>query len=182
MLTLYVLFIFALSSSVTAAPLESMYPLPALAPDSPELSSPGQPLRPWGVFQELLGSQDVDMLMGVWGRVLPAPWEERAPQNDPRRHNIRWTDAQDCDDFIQFHSNSGSGIDELSVHRVKRELVAVTTYRAVRRGRRLNPDAGCQLVSVYPIVPMDKWGTFLHDTWWSREPGIVGEVSNAVTV
>ena len=178
-LTLYVFFIFALSSSVTVTPLEFMYPLPALDPDSPELPSPGQPPRPYGVFQELLGSQDVDMLMGVWDRVLPAPWEEGAPEDDPLRHNIKWTDACNCDDFIQFQNTSiTSGIDELNVHRIRRKIVRAR-YRVFGRHRGRNPSAGCQLMSVYPKVPAEKWGDFLHDTWWSREPGIVGKVSTA---
>ena len=172
MLNLYAFFIFALSSSVTAAPSGRALPLPFLAHNLP----PPDPVYDLTKYKELLDSQDENLLKGFWGRVVQAPWEEGAPQDDPRRHAISWSIARDCDDFIQFRSKFSLGVDELNVHRVRRQFsIENVWYRVVRT----SPGVG-QLALVYPEVPLKEWGTFLNDTQWTREPAIVGEVSNGL--
>jgi hypothetical protein len=184
MLTLYAVYILALSSSVIAAP--SGRPALLLPPPGPP------PPTHDGVYKEFIGKplsiQDQYLITGDWGRVTPTPWapdwhrvvlNPPWPQKDPTpsRRTVDWTYARNCDDFIQFRAQSYGGVTHVTtlwVHRVKRKIEN-WMYKIDRH-------TGYRLECVYPDVPMKDWGKFLNDTKWVREPDIAGEVSNGVTV
>ena len=191
MLTLYAFFIFALSSSVIAAPSGR------LAPEAPE--APAFP-PPRSEYKELseISEEDKDLITGDWGRIIRAPWikEEEENSSRPQWHevvmmkpppekDIDWTYARDCDDFIRFHGlpprKGVIKVKTLKVHRVKRQVVLYGTKYKVDRSQN-EPNQNARLVTVHPEVPVDLWGPFLNNTRWVRESAIVGKVSNGVMV
>lgn len=178
MLTLYAVFILALSSSVIAPP----------------------PPRPHDVYKELintaLSDEDQVLIKGVWGRAVPqAPWTNlpdwhgkvlNAPEDGedhPSTHIVDWAYACNCDDFIRFYGKTQQGVTKviaLTVHRVKRKIGRLGESRRYEVAHTNGKNAW--LVRVYAEVPQAEWGKFLHGTQWVREPNIVGPVSNGVMV
>jgi hypothetical protein len=168
MLALYTFFILALSSSVVAAPSGRALRAPRVVPP------PTQPYLKWEL---LINNVDGDLTAGHWGRIVRAPWAENTPLED--RPRVTWHYAHQCDDFIRF----GGRHNVQNVTRVLREIVYKKKPWSLYHVKRTSKKNSGRLETVYPNVPVEKWKTFLHNTQWGREPGIVGKgVSNGIMI
>ena len=154
MLTLYTLLISALGSSVIAMPTGTR-------------SEPYEP-RP------LEGNEDERLFAGKWVRLMERKVElgQAARPSPPPT----WTAAASCDDSLQFVRSSIPGpLKEINVLRVVRKLEPGNTYVVDR-----DENGNGLTEMVYPAVPSAKWIGFLMNTFWGREPDIVGQVSDGV--
>ena len=127
----------------------------------------------------LKGNQD-DRLKGKWGRLKRPPVE--------MSHCNRWFYGMPCDDFLEVEVETlPEGISTtINVYRLEREVVDNGRCYSVRRsihwenGQSFKGDA--KLSKVSSCVPESEWGSFLHGTFWGREPDIIGEVSDGVII
>ena len=161
MLTLYALLIFALGSSVMAMPMGQLAPR-------------DQDQQPYGEARLLQGNTDKRLTDGLWGRAIPTTSVKLEQAWLSRAH---WTFARDCDDFIQFFSGlSGHGVETMTIHRVMRKVEGSKMYIADQK------DGKTQMEAVHDQVPSTDWITYLDNRYWTREPDIVGQVSDGVSI
>ena len=149
MLTLYAFLIFALGSSVIAMPTGA--------------------LQDYGVAVELEANKDQRLLTGKWSRLL-----ERTVEPGQSVKKLTWSDAQNCDDIIDFRplfkltDKSFFGVHKVRVHRVVRQLEKPGNKYIVKQ----NSGGQSQIEEVYHEVSVfeyEKIATFLDKTFWELD-------------
>lgn len=105
-----------------------------------------------------------------------------------------WTgDAQYLDDFIQFRTGTSSGVENVTLSRVRRELlpneqrtgrarkiIRPNEYRVVRKDR--SKDKPAETMTLRRNKPIQKCRLELHDTYWGLNPDILGKVSDSLMI
>ena len=117
----------------------------------------------------LKDDKDPRLLASKWGRLLVRESEPGQALPDPT-----WTEAAPCDDFLELVRGRIIGGLKINVHRVVRRLENPGNTYVVDRGE----DGNGRTKLVYPEVPSTEWMRFLENTYWGREPDIVGKVSD----
>lgn len=184
----YTFLILALSSSVIAVP-----PIPPV------------PARTRGHNQKdeesklLIHSKDVRLPRGLWSRVGMLPAEDtstgEARKSAGEGPGDNWTgEAQYLDDVLQFAPVGGTSVEEVVLRRIVREMMKTQTgpagdiikdaYRVVRKHRSTadTRPATTRPLLTPPSRPIRNCRSYLHDTYWGRNPKILGTVSDSLII
>ena len=176
----YTFLILVLSSCVVAMPPERV--LPEQVPLGPTRTTNYQ--DDWD-SKYLIDNKDVRLPMGLWGRV------EMSAEDTGEK----WTaHAQYRDAAIQFVRGT-NGVDKVQLRQIMRELLPneprrrrpreesyINEYRVNRthRGEDHRP-AVTKKILPEPL-PIKTSGSYLHDTYWARNPDVLGKVSESLMI
>lgn len=141
-----------------------------------------EPLR----SELLLHNTNVHLSDGLWARVGISAPDAAAT----------WPEALYLDHVIQFEEGT-SGVEKVNLSRVKRKLMPIelkkkgtkrqrinlNTYRVDRAHYGLNKRPAAILALLGPVhIADEECRSHLDDTYWCRNPEILGKVSDSLTI
>jgi hypothetical protein len=133
--------------------------------------------------EPLIGSKDTHLQDTLWGVVLFSETPNAV---------MKWTgDAQHLDYVLRLVVTEGAGVQQVEISKVERELLPNdrlgrkpqkakhNEYRVVRLHDRTRPAE--RLVLLEP-APIDQCRPYLYDSYWGRNPDVLGRVSDGLMI
>jgi hypothetical protein len=161
-----------------------------------------------GVAMLLISNMDERLSMGLWGRVratgdtLIRDARMSAEEEDTDDTSTWTDDGQYLDDALHFVRGTGPrpGVQEVELRRIVRKLMpnqqqprgprrdiiqnqylVVRSLRVTVKNDEVRPAETRALLDP-PSLPIIHCRSYLHDTYWGRNPDVLGRVSDSLMI